>query len=105
MTLDEQLAELERLHRLCVREDWIADDFCEHEESVTRLGTTDHTDTYYHRTKAIAYFSYDTTGDGERDPVSLLEAESSAKFCALAKNAFPALLAEIKRLRGEGAGR
>lgn len=96
---DAEVAELKRLHKLTGGETLIADDFCEDDGHVTRLGTYDGTKHYYHRTKTVAYFQHDEREDRDEHSLTLLQAESACRLFAKLGNALPRLLAGLRRRR------
>ncbi len=93
-------------------ETWVADDFCEADGEVIRVGTTDGTDTYYHRSATVTICNHERAKD--REPgvphIGLLRAKWNAAFIAAAPQLVRDLLAllsaqkaEIARLEDRGA--
>lgn len=80
---------------------WIADDFCEEDGNAVRVGTTDGSEHYYHRTATVAIFSY--SDDDERTPgepeIGRLGAQYNAEFCAHARADIPYLFDQLTALR------
>jgi hypothetical protein len=72
---------------------WVVDDFCMQDDNMLRVGTTDGSPTYYHRTKTICEcWTRDPEDEGDDDP-HILQAEANARLIAAA----PDMLSALKR--------
>lgn len=73
---------------------WVADAFCTHGDHAVRIGTTDGTPHYYHRTTTLAecqYHKFNEDLDAGEQRISWKEAEANARVMAAAWDMLAAL--------------